>query len=80
MKSVYVKLPTIEAVQNFVQKVNGFEEDISLSSGRYIVDAKSIMGIFSLDLRMPICMTVNSDDCGNIFDAVKEYTVTPDDK
>ena len=79
MKSVYVKLPTIEAVQSFVETVNNFDVDISLSSGRYIVDAKSIMGIFSLDLRMPICMTVDSDDCQHIFDAVEEYTVKHDD-
>ena len=75
MKSVNVKLPTIEAVQNFVEVVNRFDVDISLSSGRYIVDAKSIMGIFSLDLRMPICMTVDSDDADHIFKAVAEYTV-----
>lgn len=75
MKSVSIKLPTIEAVQNFVDIVSDYEEDISLSSGRYIVDAKSIMGIFSLDLRMPICMSVDSDDCSRIFDAVKKYIV-----
>lgn len=75
MKSVNIKLPTIEAVQDFVEAVSIFDEDISLSSGRYIVDAKSIMGIFSLDLRMPICMSVDSDDCSRIFDAVKKYIV-----
>ncbi len=80
MKSVYVKLPTIEAVQNFVDLVCEFDEDISLSSGRYIVDAKSIMGIFSLDLRMPICMSVDSDDCEHVFSAVKDYIVNNNEK
>lgn len=80
MKSVSIKLPTIEAVQNFVDRVCDFEEDITLSSGRYIVDAKSIMGIFSLDLRMPICMTVNSDASDRIFDAVSDYIVQSTEK
>ena len=75
MKSVNIKLPTIEAVQEFVDSVCEFDVDITLSSGRYIVDAKSIMGIFSLDLRMPICMTVDSDDCDDIIAAVDEYIV-----
>ena len=75
MKSVNIKLPTIEAVQKFVDSVCEFDADITLSSGRYIVDAKSIMGIFSLDLRMPICMTVDSDDCDAIIAAVDEYIV-----
>lgn len=80
MKSVSIKLPTIEAVQNFVDIVSDYEEDISLSSGRYIVDAKSIMGIFSLDLRMPICMTVNSDSCDHIFASIEKYIVANTDK
>ena len=80
MNSVNIKLPTIEAVQNFVDIVSNFDEDISLSSGRYIVDAKSIMGIFSLDLRMPICMTVNSSSPERIFEAVERYIVSNTEK
>ena len=75
MKSVNIKLPTIEAVQKFVDSVCEFDADITLSSGRYIVDAKSIMGIFSLDLRMPICMTIDADDCDDILSAVDQYIV-----
>ena len=80
MKSVSIKLPTIEAVQEFVDTVCEYDVDISLSNGRYIVDAKSIMGIFSLDLRMPITMTVDSDDCEDIFEAVEKYIVKNGDK
>jgi phosphotransferase system HPr-like phosphotransfer protein len=80
MKSVSIKLPTIEAVQEFVDTVGEFDADISLSSGRYIVDAKSIMGIFSLDLRMPITMTVDSDDCDDVFAAVDKYVVKSNEK
>ena len=75
MKKVNVKLSTIEDVQNFVEIVNRFDEDISLSSGRYIVDAKSIMGIFSLDLRMPISLEIDSDDCDDVLGAVQKYVV-----
>lgn len=75
MKSVHVKLPTIEAVQEFVETVSYFEEDISLSSGKYIVDAKSIMGIFSLDLRMPISMNIDADECEHIISAVEKFIV-----
>lgn len=80
MKSVSIKLPTIEAVQDFVNIVSVYDTDMSLSSGRYIVDAKSIMGIFSLDLRIPICMTIDSDNCDDIIEAVDKYIVKHDDK
>ena len=75
MKKVNIKLSTIEDVQNFVEIVNRFDEDISLSSGRYIVDAKSIMGIFSLDLRMPISMNIDADECEHIISAVEKFIV-----
>ncbi len=75
MVHVNVKLPTIEAVQEFVETVSNFEEDISLSSGKYIVDAKSIMGIFSLDLRVPISMNIDSDEAGHIIRAVEKFIV-----
>ena len=57
MKSVKISLSSIEAVRNFVEIVRKFNEEIDLSSGRYVVDAKSIMGIFSLDLLNPITLT-----------------------
>ena len=75
MTSVNIKLPTIESVQDFVESVCDFKDDISLSSGKYIVDAKSIMGIFSLDLRMPIKMNIDSDDCEHVLKAVEKYIV-----
>lgn len=73
--SINIKLETIEAVREFVDIVNRFEGDITLSSGKYIVDAKSIMGIFSLDLRMPITMTVESQMSDRVVEAVKKYAV-----
>ena len=75
MVHVNIKLPTIEAVGEFVDIVNNFDEDISLSSGKYIVDAKSIMGIFSLDLRVAISMDIDADEAEHIIEAVKKFIV-----
>ncbi|MCQ2770266.1 MAG: HPr family phosphocarrier protein [Clostridia bacterium] len=75
MKTTTIKLSSIEAVRDFVDIVRKYECDIDLSSGRYLVDAKSIMGIFSLDLMNPIKLTVHSDDCEGIFDEIKAYIV-----
>ena len=75
MKTVKVRLSSIEAVRDFVDAVRKYEAEIDLASGRYVVDAKSIMGIFSLDLMNPITMTVHKDDCDDILDELKAYIV-----
>ena len=75
MKTVKVRLSSIEAVRDFVEAVRKYEAEIDLASGRYVVDAKSIMGIFSLDLMNPITLTVHKDDCDDILDALKAYIV-----
>ncbi len=62
MKSYEIFLKTIIDVKNFVNAINDFEFDVDLVSGRYVVDAKSIMGIFSLDLSRPITLRVFADD------------------
>ncbi len=61
MKSVKIRLLTIVDVRDFVNIVAKSDTDIDLQSGRYVVDGKSIMGIFSLDLLSPITMTVHSE-------------------
>ena len=67
MKNIDIRLSTIQDVQSFVNIVNRYDIDVDLSSGRYIVDAKSIMGIFSLDLLKPITLTAHSDDTDALF-------------
>lgn len=62
MKKVTVKLDTINDVKNFVNAVIAFECDFDIVSERYVVDAKSIMGIFSLELSKPLALHINSDD------------------
>ena len=75
MKSVKISLSSIEAVRNFVEVVRKFNEEIDLSSGRYVVDAKSIMGIFSLDLSKPIKVDVHSDDCADLMAELDKYMI-----
>ena len=73
MKTVVVSLDSINDVKSFVNAVNKYEFEVDLVSGRYIVDAKSIMGIFSLDLLKPITVNIQSDDAQGFIDEIKEY-------
>ena len=53
MKTVKISLNSIDKVKSFVNDITKFDVDFDLVSGRYVIDAKSIMGIFSLDLSKP---------------------------
>jgi len=75
MKVVNIRLSAIEEVRNFVNIVSRFDGEVDLKSGRYVVDAKSIMGIFSLDLLNPIEMTIHSDNCEELLEQLKDYIV-----
>lgn len=75
MKSLVIKLDTINDVKNFVNTVSKYDFDVDLVSGRYAVDAKSIMGIFSLDLAKPIKMEIYSDDCAQFLEEVNAFSV-----
>jgi phosphotransferase system HPr-like phosphotransfer protein len=75
MKSFNISLKSITDVKDFVNIVNKYDFDIDLTSGRYVVDAKSIMGIFSLDLSKPIKVDVHEDDCDKFYDEIKSFIV-----
>ena len=62
MKTVDISLKSIDKVKTFVNLINRFDYDFDLVSGRYVIDAKSIMGIFSLDLSKPIALNIYADD------------------
>ena len=62
MKNVKIRLSSIQDVRNFVDIVTKHNIDVDLSSGRYVVDAKSIMGIFSLDLLSPITLSAQTEN------------------
>ena len=73
MKSFNIILKSINDVKAFVNIVNKYDFDVDLTSGRYVVDAKSIMGIFSLDLGKPIKVEVQSDDCEKFCEEIKSF-------
>ena len=62
MKTVKISLNSIDKVKAFVNEITKFDTDFDLVSGRYVIDAKSIMGIFSLDLSKPIDLNVHAND------------------
>ena len=73
MATFNVMLSSINDVKNFVNIVSKYDYEIDLSSGRYVVDAKSIMGIFSLDLSKPIKVEIHADDCDALIDELKPF-------
>ncbi len=75
MNTVQIKLSSIQDVRNFVDIVSRYEMEIDLASGRYVVDAKSIMGIFSLDLLKPITLTAHGDKTDDLMEALKPYLI-----
>lgn len=76
MKTVKISLNSIDKVKAFVNDVTKFDSDFDLVSGRYVIDAKSIMGIFSLDLSKPIDLNIHSDDnADTILATLKPYIV-----
>ena len=74
MKTVTITLNSIDKVKNFVNDITRFHSDFDLVSGRYVIDAKSIMGIFSLDLSRPITLNIhNEDEIETILEVLKPY-------
>ena len=68
MEEIRIFLGTIERVKNFVNEVSHLECDVDIVSGRYVIDAKSIMGIFSLDLSKPINLNIHAE--GSTLDTI----------
>ncbi len=76
MKTVQISLNSIDKVKSFVNDITKFDCDFDLVSGRYVIDAKSIMGIFSLDLSKPIDLNIHDDDDINeILSILEPYIV-----
>ena len=76
MKTVQISLNSIGKVKSFVNAITQFEYEFDLISGRYVIDAKSIMGIFSLDLSKPIDLTIHADEnLDDIIEVLKPYLV-----
>ncbi len=76
MKTVQISLNSIDKVKSFVNDITQFDFDFDLISGRYVIDAKSIMGIFSLDLSKPIDLAIHSEEgVDEIMSVIKPYIV-----
>ncbi len=75
MNTFKIKLSTIEDIRKFVEIVTRLDYDVDLSSGRYVVDAKSIMGIFSLDLMNAIQLTAHTENVDALKEALAAYIV-----
>ena len=76
MKQVQISLNSIDKVKSFVNDITRFDCDFDLVSGRYVIDAKSIMGIFSLDLSKPIDLNIHAtEDMDSILSILKPYIV-----
>jgi len=75
LKTFNILLKSINDVKDFVNIVNKYDFDVDLTSGRYIVDAKSIMGIFSLDLSKPIKVEVHNDNADEFINEIKSIIV-----
>ena len=73
MKTVKININTINDVKDFVTIVSRCDYDVDIVSGRYAIDAKSIMGIFSLDLSKELTLNIHSDDCADFLDAISKY-------
>ena len=76
MKTVQISLNSIDKVKSFVNAITQYEYDFDLISGRYVIYAKSIMGIFSLDLSKPIDLAIHAENnMDEIMETLKPYLI-----
>ena len=78
MKSVMIRLSLVENVNRFVNIVSRYPFEMDLRAGRHVVDAKSILGIFSLDLSRPITLEIYSDDCEQLLTDIQPFVEETD--
>ena len=76
MKTIQISLNSIDKVKSFVNDTTKFDYDFDLVSGRYVIDAKSIMGIFSLDLSRPIDLNIHAEEnVDEVLETLKPYMI-----
>ena len=73
MKSVKISLEMAQKVKDFVKIVQDYPYEILLKSDKYVVDAKSILGIFSLDLSKSLTVEIYSDDCADLLKSLEAF-------
>ena len=75
MKETKIKLSNVADIREFVNVVILADYDVDLVQGRYVIDAKSIMGIFSLDLLSPIDLVAHTENADALFEKIAKFTV-----
>nr|MBE6544804.1 HPr family phosphocarrier protein [Oscillospiraceae bacterium] len=75
MKEIKIKLSNVQDIREFVNVVILADYDVDLVQGRYVIDAKSIMGIFSLDLLSPITLKAHTDNADALFERIAKFIV-----
>ena len=75
MKSVRISLELSSRVKDFVNITQGYDYEIYIKSGHYVVDGKSILGLFSLDTSKPLTVEIHSDDCDDLLEKLKKFEV-----
>ena len=73
MKSMTISLEMAQRVKDFVAVTQNCDCEILLKSGKYVVDAKSILGIFSLDLSKPITVEIYDDNCEDVIAKLSKF-------
>lgn len=74
MREMTIELNTIDKVKKFVSLISAFEGDFDILAGRYIIDAKSILGIFSVDLSKPLTLRIEQEvDWETVKDTLQEF-------
>ena len=75
MKSISITMNKAESVKNFVEIVNKYPYDVDLRSGRYVVNAKSELGVFSLDFSSNLVLEIYNDSCNDLISDLAKYIV-----
>ena len=75
MHTITIRLNSIDKVKEFVRVITNFDNDFDVRSGRYTVDGKSILGIFSLDLARPLELDIYGDNIDAVVEALQSFTV-----
>ncbi len=74
MKEMKIKLSNVQDIREFVNLVILADYDVDLVQGRYVIDAKSIMGIFSLDLLSPITLVAHTENAAALFEKLARFS------
>ncbi len=80
MQIAWIRLSTIQDIRTFIEIVTMTDIEVDLRSDRYLVNGKSIMGIYSLDLQNPIELIVHDDNCPELMEKLARFFVTEDEK